>query len=230
MRSAPTGGEVDTGHHAGRGLRGPPVGHEAGALRDEGARRLAGAAARPGPPRAPGRSIGRLEQPTGMRVGKDVGQDPGQQLVADAVGVTADATAAPAHDGTADHVAGRLVPVGGDPADHGVVFRDNRACRPRRRATRRRRCRTRDRRRRLEHDQRVTGDRRMHVCALSHCIASEDGRSWVSARHIRPRATARPPRSPAFASPTSIDGRPRPWPAGLPSSARPRSSCLRSTA
>src|SRR3954447_12864528 len=55
-------------------------------------------------------------------VREDVGQDPAEDPLADAVVVAAHATATPADDATDDHVAGRLVPVRRDPADHRVVL------------------------------------------------------------------------------------------------------------
>ena len=58
----------------------------------------------------------------GVLAGQDVGEEAGQQLRPDPVGVTASPSTAPSHDGPADHVAGRLVPVRRDAPDDRVVL------------------------------------------------------------------------------------------------------------
>src|SRR6059036_1601676 len=62
---------------------------------------------------APGGRYGALDrrQSDGVSIGEDIGEDACDELVADPVGVAADASATPAHHGPRDHVACRLVPV-----------------------------------------------------------------------------------------------------------------------
>jgi hypothetical protein len=102
--------------------------------------------------------------PDGVLVGEDVREEAREQLVADPVRVAAHAATAPADDRTADHVAGRLVPVGGDASDDGVVLgvatRVDLAVKQRADERVEREVDGIDR---FEHHERVPGDRRMDV-------------------------------------------------------------------
>ena len=104
---------------------------------------------------------------------------PAEELGPDPVRVAADALAAPADDGPADHVAGRLVPVGGDAADDGVVLRvaGRVDLAVEQRADERVEGEV-DRVDRFEDDQRVPRDRRMDVMGVQplHRLGRADDR------------------------------------------------------